>query len=189
VHVDVEPVHVPDSEGCSIYSERNIQEGLLEMQNTLPTAVTMVPVICPPGRTQLTNFSGDQNAWPQYLTMCIIPKDICYTPRSVPRFRLGRFQIPWNEWQILMWHGIPLLELWCPCTGTQIYPVLAWNGIVPMDSRVHVILIWLPGSGIIQKMSWLLTSHMAHTRCVNFLMLCVMSIQDFDHWIAEEIRT
>jgi len=41
-----------------------------------------VPVIWESDKTHLTNFSGDQHAWPLYLTISNIRKDICHTPEQ-----------------------------------------------------------------------------------------------------------
>jgi hypothetical protein len=49
--------------------------------------------------------------------------------------------------------------------------VLAWNGIVVMDISDNVCFFWLPGLGIIQNKSCMLISHMAHDRCVKFIMV------------------
>jgi len=57
-----------------------------------------------------------------------------------------------------------------------------------MDCRDNVILFWLPGSGIIRNKSWLLKPHIAHSRCVNLLMVRWWGIQLFDYLITHEIR-
>ena len=50
------------------------------MQDQLPAGATIVPVICASDKTHLTNCSGDQHAWPLYLTIGNIRKDIRHTP-------------------------------------------------------------------------------------------------------------
>jgi hypothetical protein len=45
-------------------------------QDYLPAGVTFVPVICASEKTRLTNLSGDQYAWPLYLAIGNIRKDI-----------------------------------------------------------------------------------------------------------------
>jgi len=52
-------------------------------QDQLPTGVTIVPVICASNKTHLTNFSGDQHAWPLFLTIGNIRKDISLTPKKL----------------------------------------------------------------------------------------------------------
>jgi len=44
--------------------------------------VTIVSVICESDKTNLTNFWGDQNARPLYLTIGIIGTDIWWTPKK-----------------------------------------------------------------------------------------------------------
>ncbi|KAJ7193475.1 hypothetical protein GGX14DRAFT_537556 [Mycena pura] len=45
-----------------------------EIQELLPNGATLVPVILASDKTQLTRFSGDQQAWPVYLTIGNIDK-------------------------------------------------------------------------------------------------------------------
>jgi len=52
------------------------------MQDQLPAGATIVPVICASDKTQLTNFSGNQHAWPLHLTIGNIRKDIRRTPKK-----------------------------------------------------------------------------------------------------------
>jgi hypothetical protein len=60
-----------------------------DTQDLLPAGATIVPVICASDKTHLTNFSGDQHAWPLYLTVGNIRNDICHTPKRTPGFSLG----------------------------------------------------------------------------------------------------
>jgi len=53
-----------------------------DTQDQLPAGATIVPVICASDKTHLTNFSGDQHAWPLYLTISNIRKDIRSTPKK-----------------------------------------------------------------------------------------------------------
>jgi hypothetical protein len=85
---------------------------------------------------------------------------------SARGFSLGGFHASQKVRKIHMRHAIPRLEQCYPYSGLLTSLVLAWNGIVQMDSRDNVILYWRPGSGIIRNKSWLLKSHMGHTRCV-----------------------
>jgi len=48
-----------------------------------------VPVICASDKTHLTNFWGDQHAWPLYLTMGNIRKDIRRTPQKLSWILVG----------------------------------------------------------------------------------------------------
>jgi hypothetical protein len=53
-----------------------------DTQDQLPTGATIVPVVCASDKTHLTNFSGDQHAWPLYLKIGNIRKDIHCTPKQ-----------------------------------------------------------------------------------------------------------
>ena len=70
------------SESHQIYSEMNTSDWRWDTQNQLPAGATILPVICTSNKTQLTNFSGDQHAWPLYLKIGNIRKDIWRTPKK-----------------------------------------------------------------------------------------------------------
>jgi len=81
-HLNFEPVRLPDSESRRIYSEMNTGDWSWDTQDQLPAGAKIVPVICASDKTHLTNFSGDQQAWPLYLTIGNIRKDIRRTPQK-----------------------------------------------------------------------------------------------------------
>jgi len=68
-----------------------------------------VPVICASDKTQLTNFSGDQHAWPLYLTIGTNQQDIRSTPKT-------------GTW-------IPISLIPCPAKGSKIIEE-AWHSAV-----------------------------------------------------------
>ncbi|KAF8542359.1 hypothetical protein BDD12DRAFT_729202 [Trichophaea hybrida] len=68
-HMVYGPVRAIDSEGDRVYSEMNSGDWWWETQDKLPPGATIVPLICGSDETQLTDFSGDQKAWPIYLTI------------------------------------------------------------------------------------------------------------------------
>jgi len=80
-HLNVEPVRLAESEGRRIYSEMNTGDWWWDAQDRPPAGATIVAVICASDNTQLNNFSGGQHAWPRYLKIGIIRKDIGRTPR------------------------------------------------------------------------------------------------------------
>jgi len=81
--LDFEPGSLVDSESRRIYSAMNTCHWWWNTQNLLPAEATIVSVICAPDSTQLINFSGNQHAWPLYLTIGTIRKVI----RQIPKMR------------------------------------------------------------------------------------------------------
>jgi len=59
-----------------------------ETKDRLPPWATIVPLICGSDETQPTDFSGDKNAWPIYLTIgnmhSSIRNEYSYLPQCVP---------------------------------------------------------------------------------------------------------
>lgn len=52
-----------------VYSEMCTGNWWWETQEKLPNGATVLPLICSSDETHLTNFSGDQKAWPLYVTI------------------------------------------------------------------------------------------------------------------------
>jgi len=75
-HLDFELVCLTHLESRRIQSEMNTGNWWWDTQDQLPAGLTIVPVICTSGKTQLTNSSSDQHAWPLYLTIGNIQKNI-----------------------------------------------------------------------------------------------------------------
>jgi hypothetical protein len=89
-HLHFELVRLTESESRRIYSKMNTGDWWWDTQDQLPARATILPVICALDKTHLTNSSGDQHAWPLYLTIGNIPKDIRQTPKKPVRgFSLG----------------------------------------------------------------------------------------------------
>jgi hypothetical protein len=76
MHLDFQPVRLADSEGCRIYSEMNTGDWWWDSQEQLPQGATIVPLIFASDKTHLTNLSGDKQAWPLYMTIGNIRKDL-----------------------------------------------------------------------------------------------------------------
>jgi hypothetical protein len=75
-HLDFAPVQLYDSANHRIYSEMNSGDWWWETQEQLPDGATIVPVIFASDKTHLTNFSGDKSAWPLYMSIGNIQKDV-----------------------------------------------------------------------------------------------------------------
>ncbi|KIK15871.1 hypothetical protein PISMIDRAFT_16209 [Pisolithus microcarpus 441] len=66
-----------DSEGKNhIYDEMWTADWWWDVQGKLPAGATVAPVILSSDKTSLSVFSGDKKAWPVYLTIGNISKDI-----------------------------------------------------------------------------------------------------------------
>jgi len=145
-----EPVRLADSECHRIYSELNPCDCLWDMQDQLPAGAMIVTVICASNKTHLPNFLGEQHAWPLYLTIGNIRKDICHTPHKHSWILVGLIPCPPTGANIIdeAWHSAvgtvlsPLRNLditgpslkWDGADGSQrqSYPLLAaWVGNYP----------------------------------------------------------
>ena len=188
VHLDFEPVHLADWESRQIYSEMNTGDWWWDTPDQLPAGVRIVPVIWASDKTQLTIFRA--LSMPVHCMSQLVLSETISTrhQKLATGISLGWSLVPWQVPEILRSHGIPQLELGCPHSGILTLLVTASNGILMMDSRDNVILLWQPGSGIIQKKQLLLKSHMAHAQCVKFVKVGWWGIPHFDHPRTQAIR-
>ncbi|KAF8545975.1 hypothetical protein OG21DRAFT_1479733 [Imleria badia] len=60
-----------------------------DMQTRLPDGATVMPVILASNKTELSCFKGDKTAWPVYLTIGNISKEICREPSRHASVLLG----------------------------------------------------------------------------------------------------
>jgi len=93
-HLDFELERRADCESRRIYSQMNTGNWWWDTQDQLPAEATIVPVICASDKTHFTNFSGDQHAWPLYLTIINIGKDISSTPKNRAWILVGQIPSP-----------------------------------------------------------------------------------------------
>ncbi|KAJ7810956.1 Zn-finger domain-containing protein [Mycena olivaceomarginata] len=77
------------SESSRIIDEMWTAEWWWEIQKKLPPGVVVSPVILTSDKTQLTRFQGDKTAWPVYLSIGNISKDIRRQPSAHAMVLIG----------------------------------------------------------------------------------------------------
>ena len=75
-HTIYEPVRLYDNCGKRIYNEIYSANWWWDTQLEITEGGTLVPVLCASDKTQLTNFSGDKSAWPLYISIGNISKEL-----------------------------------------------------------------------------------------------------------------
>ncbi|KAJ7586919.1 hypothetical protein C8J56DRAFT_1051214 [Mycena floridula] len=63
-----------------VYSDSWTADWCWQIQQRLPEGATVAPIILSSNKTQLSRFRGDKQAWPVYLSLSNIPKDIRRKP-------------------------------------------------------------------------------------------------------------
>jgi hypothetical protein len=113
-HLVLELVRHADSVGRQIYSEMNMGNWWWGTQDQLPAQATFVPVICASDMNHLINFSGDQDAWPLYLTLGNIRKYICRSPQMHACILVGLIPCPLTAAQ-------KFVAAWPSAVGTVLF--------------------------------------------------------------------
>ena len=92
--LDFAPVQLFDSADNRIYTEMNSGDWWWETQEQLPSGASIFPVILASDKTHLTNFSGDKSAWPLYMSIGNIRKDVRRTASRRAWILIGFIPIP-----------------------------------------------------------------------------------------------
>jgi hypothetical protein len=93
-HLVYAPVQEFDKSGSRVYSEMNTADWWWETQMQLPRGSTVVPLIFSSDETHLTQFSGDQKAWPVYMTVGNIHSQLRMRPTSRVQMLVALLPVP-----------------------------------------------------------------------------------------------
>jgi hypothetical protein len=88
------PVRVTDSAGDRVFSEMNTGNWWWETQDRLPHGATIVPLIVSSDETMLTDHSGDQKAWPMYLSIGNIEFTVRGRPNMLAQILVALLPVP-----------------------------------------------------------------------------------------------
>jgi hypothetical protein len=93
-HMEYGPKRIFDGQGNRIYTDLSSSNWWWETQEKLPDGALVLPVILGSDATQLSVLSGTAKAWPVYISIGNIPKDIRYIGRQQSLMLLGYLPIP-----------------------------------------------------------------------------------------------
>ena len=70
------PIRQRNLNGARVFSEMHTADWWWEMQDKLPDGSTVVPIILASDKTHLSRMHGDQQAWPVYITIGNLLRDV-----------------------------------------------------------------------------------------------------------------
>ena len=70
------PIRQRNANGARVYSEIHTADWWWETQDRLPNGSTVVPIILASDKTHLSRMHGDQHAWPVYITIGNLQRDM-----------------------------------------------------------------------------------------------------------------
>jgi hypothetical protein len=128
-HHNVVPLRLTDLESGQIYSEMNTSDCWWDTQNWFPAGAMFVPVMYASHNTHLTNISGDQHAWPLFLMLGNIRKDICRSPKQRVWIVVGLIPCPPQSTKNSdkAWHSMVRTVLALPHNLDSTGPGLNWD--------------------------------------------------------------
>ncbi|KAG1811740.1 uncharacterized protein BJ212DRAFT_1301779 [Suillus subaureus] len=131
----------PEFDGCMSYAPEKVfadKEGKTcmfdgmwtgdwwwEMQHRLPQGAVVVPMILALDKTSLSQFCGDQEVWPMYLTLGNISKDIHHQPSKHAAILIAYLPISELEYFTQDIHSVEHYQLFHYCMAQVLEPLVS----------------------------------------------------------------
>ncbi|KAI0682454.1 hypothetical protein BC835DRAFT_1311511, partial [Cytidiella melzeri] len=107
-----------------IFSEMWTGEWWETIQELLPKGATVAPVILASDKTQLSNFSGNKSAWPVYLSIGNITKDMRHSPSAHATVLIGYIPVTKLECFPKAERPMQSYELFHTCMSSLLEPLI-----------------------------------------------------------------
>ena len=88
-HMDFCPRQEFDGQGHRIFTEMSTGNWWWRVQQQLPQGATVIPIILGSDSTKLSILCGNQSAWPVYISIGNIHKDVRYKKSAMSLILLG----------------------------------------------------------------------------------------------------
>ncbi len=117
---------------------------MMTEQKLLPKGVTIALVIIASDKTQLSHFSGDKSAWPVYLTIGNIDKDIRWKPSKHVTVLIGYLPISKLECFSKKQQLVESYQLFHTCMHSLLEPLIKArkNGVEMLCTDGQIRLVY-----------------------------------------------
>ncbi|KDQ27337.1 hypothetical protein PLEOSDRAFT_51277 [Pleurotus ostreatus PC15] len=121
------PEHVyGDASGENrLYDEMWTAEWWWKIQETLPKGSFVAPVILASDKTQLSNFGGDKSAWPVYLSIGNLSKEIRHRPSCHGTVLIGYLPVAKLQCFSKAVRSLEIYRLFHKCMSKLVEPLIA----------------------------------------------------------------